>query len=152
MKVRSIKTSTDTRIKLPDYALQIIATYKGNKTLLPQLSNNRLNLILKELCLKAGWTYEVGKKREQKGVPKEINISKKSGNKSRVYRFCDLITTHTMRRTAITTLLTLGMPEIMVRNISGHSSNSKEFYKYVSYAQQFIDMEIDKVHLALKIN
>ncbi len=44
------------------------------------------------------------------------------------------------------------MPEIMVRNISGHASNSKEFYKYVSYAQQFIDMEIDKVHFALKNN
>lgn len=151
LKVRSMKTSTDTRVKLPDYALQIISKYKGHQKLLPQISNNRLNLILKELCLKVGWTYEIGKKREKKGVAKEVTILKEAGN-NHIFRFCDLVTTHTMRRTAITTLLTLGMPEIMVRNISGHSSNSKEFYKYVSYAQQFIDMEIDKVHLALKNN
>ncbi len=152
LKVRSMKTSTDTRVKLPEYAIQILSKYKGHKKkLLPQISNNRLNIILKELCLKVGWTNEIGKKREKKGVAKEVTISNESKTNSYVFRFCDLITTHTMRRTAITTLLTLGMPEIMVRNISGHSSNSKEFYKYVSYAQQFIDMEIDKVHLALKI-
>lgn len=28
------------------------------------------------------------------------------------------------------------MPEIMVRIISGHAANNKEFYRYVNYAQK----------------
>jgi intergrase/recombinase len=54
-----------------------------------------------------------------------------------------------MRRTVITTMVTLGMPENLVRRISGHSPNSKEFYRYVSYAQGFMDKEINKVYQKL---
>jgi len=54
LQVRSIKTSTDTKIKLCDFTLRIIEKYKKQKYLLPQLSNNRLNLNLKELCERAG--------------------------------------------------------------------------------------------------
>ena len=46
-----------------------------------------------------------------------------------------MITTHTMRRTAITTLLSLGMDEQAVRDVSGHSASSKEFFRYVKYSQ-----------------
>jgi len=144
LRVRSVKTSADTRIKLPEYAVYILEKYKL-KTLLPVLSNNRLNLTLKELCERAGWTFEAGKERERRGVIKKVHVQGKT------YRFCDLVTTHTMRRTAITTLLSLGMPEIMVRKISGHSANSKEFYRYVNYAQQFIDNEIDRVYSTLSL-
>jgi len=42
-----------------------------------------------------------------------------------------------MRRTAITTLLIMGVPEAMVRKISGHAPGSKEFYKYVGIAQDY---------------
>ncbi len=149
LKTRSIKTAVDTKVKLPDYAVTIINKYKHSNYLLPQICNNRLNLTVKELCLKAGWTDEIGKEREKKGIPKPVQLTNSVGGKRNLHRFCDLVTTHTMRRTAITTMLSLGMPEIMVRNISGHSSNSKEFYKYVHYAQQFIDQEIDKVHAAI---
>ncbi|MBK6987035.1 MAG: hypothetical protein IPH33_01655 [Bacteroidetes bacterium] len=55
-----------------------------------------------------------------------------------------------MRRTAITTLLNLGMPEHMVRKISGHATGSKEFFRYVQYSQSFLDQETDKVHLRLQ--
>ena len=51
-----------------------------------------------------------------------------------------------MRRTAITTMLILGMPEHLVRNISGHTGNSSSFYRYVHFAQSYIDKEIEKVH------
>lgn len=141
--VRSIKTETDTGIKLVPHALTILNKYNGFKTLLPQLSKNRLNLNIKELCERAGWTHQVGKIRKRRGVSKKINLNGRS------YRFCDLVTTHTMRRTAITTLLCCGMPETLVRKISGHSANSKEFYRYVNYSQQFIDNEIDRVYARL---
>jgi hypothetical protein len=44
-----------------------------------------------------------------------------------------------MRRTAISTLLNLGVDENYVRKISGHSAGSKEFYKYVKYGQKQMD-------------
>ncbi len=49
-----------------------------------------------------------------------------------------------MRRTAITTLLILGMPEQLVRSISGHSTNSSAFFRYVRFTQNYIDHEIDQ--------
>jgi integrase len=79
-------------------------------------------------------------------VPKNIvNKSIKSE-----MRFCDKMSSHMMRRTAVTTLLILGMPEHLVRKISGHSSNSNSFNRYVHYAQVYMDKEIDKVHMKLQ--
>jgi site-specific recombinase XerD len=135
---KSKKTSTYTRIKLPDYAIQVMNRYKGRqKTLLPVISLNQFNKNLKALGELAGWTYETGKERSKRGVRKEI---KKNG---KAYRFCDLMSSHVMRRTAITTLLIHGMPESMVRKISGHTANSKEFYKYVKYSETFLDQATD---------
>jgi len=51
-----------------------------------------------------------------------------------------------MRRTAITTMLILGMPEHVVRKISGHAADGKAFYRYVNFVQSYLDTEIDKVH------
>ena len=61
------------------------------------------------------------------------------------YKLSDHITAHTMRRTAITMMLSMGMPEYMVREISGHAPNSKEFYRYVKHIQSFKDKETDRV-------
>ena len=141
LSMRSKKTKTFTQVKLPDYAIEIIQRYKKHcKTLLPKLSCYNLNKYLKELIEKAGFTETIGKRREKMGRLKEI----KNGTTS--YRFCDLVTTHTMRRTAITTMLTLGVPEHIVRSISGHTAMSKEFFKYVAIAQTYKDQEIDKMH------
>ncbi|AXB56870.1 tyrosine-type recombinase/integrase [Flavobacterium fluviale] len=65
-------------------------------------------------------------------------------------RFCDKMSSHMMRRTAITTLLILGMPEHLVRKISGHSHASTFFNRYVHYAQAYMDKEIEKVHSKLE--
>jgi integrase len=64
----------------------------------------------------------------------------------RIGKFYELLTTHTMRRTGITLLLQLGMPEQLVRQISGHAPNSREFYRYVKIAQDWQDEESKKVH------
>jgi hypothetical protein len=42
-------------------------------------------------------------------------------------------------------MLNLGMPEHIVRKISGHAPNSREFYRYVQMSQSLIDQESDKV-------
>ena len=87
----------------------------------------------------ASFTEAIYVSREKQGIVKKIT---KKDNE----RFCDKMSSHMMRRTAITTLLILGMPEHLVRKISGHSHASGSFNRYVHYAQAFIDKEIDKVH------
>jgi intergrase/recombinase len=50
-----------------------------------------------------------------------------------------------MRRTAITTMLMLGMKKHVVKQISGHSNDSKSFYRYVNLVQSYMDNEMDAV-------
>jgi integrase len=139
--VRSKKTSVDTQISLPDYAIEILKKYPKIKGgyLLPRYNITNLNIYVKQLTEKAGLTHNIGKTRGRRGDNKVI--AKDTDKKKATYRFCDLVTTHTMRRTAITTMLCLGMPEQLVRKISGHSPMSKEFFRYVSLAQAYQDKE-----------
>jgi intergrase/recombinase len=65
-------------------------------------------------------------------------------------RFCDVVSSHTMRRTAITTMLSLGVHEQLVRKISGHTPNSKEFYRYVSWSQTLQDRSTEEMFAKLE--
>jgi len=121
LSIRSKKTKVYSQIKLPDYAIAILVKYKNLVILVAQLSNFNLNKYLKELAEKAGWIAAIGKTREKKGKLTEV----KKGNVK--FRFCDHITTHTMRRTAITTMLTLGVPEYIIRSISATRQGAKNF-------------------------
>ena len=147
---RSKKTTVDTQIQLPDYAVAIINKYKKQKGgfLLPRFNIVNLNKYIKQLAETAKLTQPVPKTRGRRGVTKEV--SKKGEEKKAVYRFCDLVSTHTMRRTAITTMLCLGMPEHIVRKISGHSPMSKEFFRYVALAQSYQDKETTQMFEKLK--
>jgi integrase len=146
LSVRARKTGVEMRVKLPDYAYAILQKYpkgKKNKTIFPPLSLNQFNNNIRRVAEEAGWNHPVGKARERQGLYEKQYRDIRSKDE---YRFCDLITSHTMRRTAITTMLIYGMPEHLVKLISGHAGNSKAFYRYVSYVQSFADMELDKVH------
>lgn len=135
---RSIKTGISTRIKLPDYALSIFSKYAQNNHLLPRISKTNLNKYIKELIERAQWTDPFIKTREKRGKAEIIYKDKLT---SQHFRFCDLVTTHTMRRTAITTMLLLGIDELMVRKISGHSAGSKDFFRYVELVQGYTDQQ-----------
>ncbi len=140
------KTNTPIQIPLPRYAVDIIKKYKGKngKYLLPRLSNTNLNIQIKKLIQKAGWDYPTVKVISKQG--KLVELKNKNGN---VWKFYEHITAHTMRRTAITTLLILGVPEIVVRKLSGHAPGSKEFYKYVSIAQSYLNNEVKNAYQKL---
>lgn len=143
ISVKSQKTRTSTSIKLPDYCIEILKKYKGKqRTLLPKYSKAWFNSQLKVLASLIPDDYEMVKTRERRG--KEVVVYKDPENKVH-YKLSDHITTHTMRRTAITTMLSFGMPEHLVRKISGHAPNSKEFFRYVELTQSFIDDETDRV-------
>jgi integrase len=142
---KSQKTNTTTRIKIPKYVIEILSIYKGKqKTLLPKVSADSFNLYFKKLGKIAGWTKETGKIRSKRGIGKE-----QRNKNGKLKRFCDLLSSHVMRKTAVTTMLILGMPETLVRKISGHSPRSTEFYRYVKYSDAFMDSETDKVFAKL---
>jgi integrase len=61
-----------------------------------------------------------------------------------------MLTTHTMRRTGITTLLRMGVPDYFVRKISGHTANSAEFFRYVQLAQNYLHQHTDAAFEKLK--
>ncbi len=148
LAVRSQKSNTDTLVKLPDYCIDIILKYQKRKhEILPRFNKSNLNKFIKLLLESAGLTQQVSVQRERRG---RTVLLKKSNKKTSFYRFCDVASTHTMRRTAITTMLCLGMPEQLVRKISGHAPGSKEFYRYVLWAQTYMDSESEKVFEKLK--
>lgn len=149
LKVKAEKTGVITSIKLPDYAINILKKYnnRNNKNLLPSISHAWFNTQLKSLAKLFPKDYEIVKTRERKGKP---IIIYKDIKKRTHFHFSDLVSTHIMRKTAITTMLSLGMQEDLVRKISGHAPNSKEFYRYVEYSQRLIDESTDLVFEKIK--
>ena len=143
LNVKSEKTKTKTLIKLPPYAVDIILRYDDKyASLLPPISIAWLDKLLKDFASFLPDNFELQKIREQRG--QAIVIYKNKELKTH-YHLSDHISSHTMRRTAITTMLMLGMSEHLVRKISGHAANSSEFFRYVELSQSFIDEETDKI-------
>lgn len=144
LSVQSQKTDTTTRVMLPPYVQGILEKYipykKRRKTIFEPISLHRFNHNLRQLVEKAGYTEPVGKARSKQGVAHQQLHPKTK----KPYRFCDLVSSHIMRRTAVTTMLMHGVPEFVVKKISGHASNSKAFYRYVNLAQSFMDREVEK--------
>lgn len=148
LAVRSKKTNLESLVKLPPYAEEIIEKYrKKSNGLLPYMGKSILNKSIKLLLELAGFTHPVSVCRSRQGTQVALTRYDNSGS---YFRFCDVATTHTMRRTAITTMLSLGMPEALVRKISGHTPGSKEFYRYVSWSQAYQDREVDEIFEKLR--
>jgi integrase len=148
LKLKSQKTKTYSFIKIPNYAVAIYEKYKQNNSRLPlfgKLSIFNFNRGLKNIGELAGFTTPIEISREKLGQAKKV-----AKNNNVKERFCDKMSSHMMRRTAITTLLILGMPEHLVRKVSGHSHGSSSFNRYVHYAQSYIDIEMNKVHSKLE--
>ncbi len=140
------KTGSEVRIPLPEYALEIIDCNKrkAGNYLLPKFSIANLNIQIKKLIQKAGWDYPIPRNISYKGKMEEIKT-----DTGETWPFYKHITAHTMRRTAITTLLILGVSEHVVRKISGHAPGSKEFYKYVNIANDYLNQEVRNAYRKL---
>lgn len=133
LKLRSLKTRTYSFIKLRNYAIEIYQNYKplnSKQTVFGSLTLFNFNKSLKQIGEQAGFINPVEIQRDRQGKTKKVSNSRTADNT----RFCDKMSSHMMRRTAITTLLILGMPEHLVRKISGHSAASGSFNRYVHYA------------------
>jgi site-specific recombinase XerD len=138
--VNSNKTNAETKILLPGHAMSILKKYeyhsRRKKKLLPMVALSNFNIAVKKLCRMAGWTELIAYQRAKRGEYQKT---------AKLYLpFYKVVSSHIMRRTAITTLLTMGMPELMVRKISGHSNNSSSFYRYVNFVQDYQDEQTEK--------
>ena len=127
LKFKSQKTKTYSSIKLPEYAISIYKKDipKNNKSsIFKKIALLNFNKNLKLLGEKANFIAPIEFSREKQG------IKRKAVSSTTQYRFCDKMSSHMMRRTTITTFLILGMPEHLVRKISGHSYGSNSFNRY----------------------
>jgi integrase len=144
----SKKTQTSVLIKLPHEVMDIVnETNQKGKNLFKKISLVNFNKNVKEVCNLAGWTEIIKSSRTRRGKYEDIKTNSKNPNE---VRFCDLVSSHIMRRTAITNLLTLGVSELTVRKISGHSPSSNSFMKYVNLAQSYLDNELEVAHQKLQ--
>lgn len=144
--VKTRKTGQLVRIKLPSYAVEIAGWFsrqaRNRSTLFPNIPPSRFNHHIKQIAELAGFTQPLSKSRNKRGI--EIPLLP-VGNKI-TNRFCDHLSSHTMRRTAITSMLMLGINEWVVKMLSGHSANSKSFARYVHLAQSYLDTNLEKLN------
>ncbi len=148
LRVLSQKTNVLTRMILPNYVIEIFKKYSlFQDRLLPKISKGHLNRQIKVLIRKAGWTEPVMKSRSRLGQNVQLY---KNHKKMEHFQFCDLVSSHTMRRTAISTMLNMGMPEHLVRKLSGHCPASKEFFRYVAISQSVLDKETELIYDKLR--
>lgn len=142
VSIRNKKTAVKTSIKLPPYAIDVVERYKNKyPTLMPPFSLQIFNQKLKKMAKFLPEDYVLPKIRERRGIPVVIYKDKA---KKQHYHISDHMSSHVMRRTAITVMMILGVPEHIVRQISGHAPNSKSFFRYVEVAQDYFDYETDR--------
>lgn len=129
-----VKTREVSAIPLSKYAKEILDRYRGTvREPLPRISHAKFNKYIKECCEKAG-------------IDTPTTIVRFSGG-VRTAETCpkhELITSHTARKTFATLSLTLGMTEMVARNMLGHKKE-KSFSRYVKIADSLKKNEMDKV-------
>ena len=129
-----ITYKTQTRISVPivPYAEEILDKYKDFVTPIPIISNQNLNNYLKELgkLVKFGW--QVKTTRHYEGVIQQEDVP-----------FYEVLTTHVGRKSYITNSLILGVPERVVKEVSGHKDENS-FRRYVQLAENYKSQVIRK--------
>lgn len=124
VKVVTAKTGDTLKIDLNKYSRSILEKYKDDARPLPVVSNQRMNIWLKEVCYLAGidepitLVYYKGAERIEETHPKY-----------------ELIGTHTGRRTFICNALTMGIPAATVMEWTGHS-DYKAMRPYIKIADE----------------
>ena len=131
-----ITTKTQCKISIPiiQYAEEILDNYKDHNTPIPIFSNQKINEYLKELgeLVKFDWPVKIS--RYYEGIVKQENVL-----------FYDVLTTHVGRKSYITNSLILGIPERVVKEVSGHK-DEKSFNRYVKLAEKYKSQVIRKAY------
>ena len=115
------KTGYRVSIPLHPIVAEILCRYGGA---VPKISEQKLNAYIKEVCRDAGITQPVTRVYCKGGVRVEEVKAK-----------CDLVSTHTARRTAATNMYMSGLPAYNIMLITGHTSEAT-FRKYIKFEKE----------------
>lgn len=121
IQVRTVKTGQIIAVPVHPVVAEIFARYGGK---LPRsITNQKMNKQLKELGRLAGIT-----------MPVQITETRGGRAVTRKVDKCELMTTHTARRSAATNMYLSGIPSISIMKITGHRTE-KSFMKYIRITQ-----------------
>ena len=121
------KTEKKVYIPVDRRVRAILAKYDGK---LPPVHPNEMNKLVKTIGLLLGWTHDCG-------------FDEKRLNPKRGRRFCDMLLSHTARRSFATNAYKAGVPLPSIQAITGHSSEA-QLHRYLK-----LDAE-EKAVIALK--
>lgn len=117
MRITTVKTADSLTIELNKYALAVLERYRdkghGEGMVFPSITNQRMNVYLKDLCELCGINKPVSRT-YYRGAQRFDEVSPKF----------EMIGTHTGRRTFICNALMLGIPAEIVMKWTGHSDYS----------------------------
>ena len=120
--IQQQKTNEFVTIPLHPVFLRIWEKYNGN---LPgNISNQKFNDNLKDVCREAGLTEHVIK-----------SITKGGKKQTTIYEKWQLVSSHTARRSFATNLYKSGFPSISIMQITGHKTESS-FLKYIKVTNE----------------
>lgn len=141
------KTGENIKVPIVEYAAKILDKYKKSKFQLPIISLQKQNQNLKEL----GELVSKGDKNQSKiegfDTMTKIVEYRDGIRKESFVPFHQLLTTHVARKSYITNSLIIGVPERVVKEVSGHKSE-KDFRRYVNLANSYKDEVIRKSYSA----
>lgn len=103
------KTEKKVYIPVDRRVRAILAKYDGK---LPPVHPNEMNKLVKTIGLLLGWTHDCG-------------FDEKRLNPKRGRRFCDMLLSHTARRSFATNAYKAGVPLPSIQAITGHSSEAQ---------------------------
>ncbi len=132
------KTGENIKVPIVEYASKILDKYAKTKDHLPIISLQKQNQNLKELgeLISKGDSEQAkieGFDTMTKVVEYHDGVRKES-----YVPFYNLLTTHVARKSYITNSLIIGIPERVVKEVSGHKSE-KDFRRYVNLASSYKD-------------
>ncbi|MEG1838006.1 MAG: tyrosine-type recombinase/integrase [Bacteroidaceae bacterium] len=120
--IQQQKTNEFVTIPLHSVFLRIWEKYDGN--LPANISNQKFNDNLKDVCREAGLTEHILK-----------SITKGGKKQTTIYEKWQLVSSHTARRSFATNLYKSGFPSISIMQITGHKTESS-FLKYIKVTKE----------------
>jgi len=126
------KTRDYLQVPLNREALAILEKYQENEKPLPVISNQKMNVYLKEALKIAG-------------IDQPVKVVRIAGNQrsEEFKKKYEVIGTHTARRTFITLSIEAGIPPEAIMKITGHSDYAM-MKKYLKITDNFVQKEFKK--------
>ena len=121
ISLRQQKTGTEITIPARPELVEILTRYDFT---LPRLPEQYINRDIKKICRDAGITQPIEVTSQVGGFTVRNSVDK-----------CELVTTHTARRTGATLMFLSGISSLQVSKLTGHKTE-KEFLKYIRLDQK----------------